>query len=86
VGIIKPPCCADDRHGADIKRYETSFRRLKSTGQDEQPRFINLTALLRRIFCLLTGDACNGISNPVDSNRSVIESKNQTFFEYSDSK
>ena len=31
-------------------------------------------------------DAYNGISNPMDSNPSAFESKNQSFFEYLDSK
>ena len=33
-----------------------------------------------------TRDAYNGISNPMDSNPSVSESKNQSYFEYLDSK
>jgi len=35
---------------------------------------------------VLAGDAYNGISNPMDSNPLVFESKNQIFFEYKDSK
>jgi len=38
-----------------------------------------------RFFKLAT-DAINGISNPMDSNSSVIEPWNQSFFKYLDSK
>jgi len=34
----------------------------------------------------MNGDAYNGISNPMDSNHSVFEFKNQSFFEELDSK
>jgi len=40
----------------------------------------HVAALAVNAAPMMSGDAYNGISNPIDSNRSVFKSKNQIFF------